>query len=164
MGIILACSYIHRMDSEFRFIYDPVLVYCLETLGTLNTIEKETQESLDATDPEQTTRTIIVKDELYTILQAIVAYTRQKIFTDETLCTVKDFVRGFRDVFSKTVTSTHNRQLIEYVQRYIWYWFEQRLSITTYNGPRTRLYFFKIKNDKNKNHDSLSRRNQHLFH
>jgi hypothetical protein len=157
VGTILSSSYVHQVSFNFRFIYDPILLSSLETLGTVNTITEEYQESLDETDPKDSTRIIVVKDELYTILQAIVAYTRQKIFTDTTLCTVKEFVRGFRDVFSKTVASTHNRQLIEYVQRYIWYWFEQRLSITTYNGPRTRLYFFKIKSDKNKNHESIKR-------
>ena len=144
MGIILACSYVHHMDTEFRFIYDPVLLSCLETLGSLNTIEEDTQESMDMADPEQITQLIIVKDELCIILQAIVAYTRQKIFTDETLCTVEDFVRGIRDVFSKIMVATTNRTFVEYIQRYIWYWFEQRLSVTTYNGPRARIYFFKV--------------------
>lgn len=131
IGVLLTRNYTHELSTSFQFSYDSKLYSSLETLGSQHTL------TYDAS-------TITVQNELYLILETLARYTRRKIFLDQELCQVEEYVKGLRDVFASNVVATRHRILIEYLQRYVWYWFEQRVSIVIYNGDRTRFYFLKI--------------------
>jgi hypothetical protein len=134
MGCLLWRNYIIDIQPEKTQIYftaDPVLIQALESLGYQDYTQKDT--------------IIIVRDKLFDAMICLIRYAKHNLASDKTIGQSRNFVRGIRDTMTNGVVLTKNRKLILFLEKYIWYWFEQKIQGITYRiTGRRRLYSIRI--------------------
>jgi hypothetical protein len=84
--------------------------------------------------------TFIISENLYKQIKWLIEYLDNQMASDYGICQSEIFVKGIRDVFLKPEIyfSHKTRQVIEYIQKIFWHWFELKTQITVQNRRHSR--------------------------
>jgi hypothetical protein len=109
-----------------------MLIQALDALGQSEWFQKDTF--------------VVVQGELFFSIISLIRYVKTSLVKDDIIGQSREFVRGLRDTTINGTVITQNKKLIDFLQKYIWYWFEQKIEGTSHRLiGRRRLYSFRIK-------------------
>jgi hypothetical protein len=133
MGILLARrylqAYVRQQESvlfDEQYVGGSFLSY-LHIFNTRNTVFYQHG-------------TFVLNGDLYQHIKQLIQYINTRMATDYEICQSQSFVKGIRDVFLKPDTEfSHQKfQVMEYIQKNLWYWFELNTQMTIQTRPRCR--------------------------
>lgn len=124
-----------RAEPKLRLKYNSKLFDALEFFG----IDKI--ETIDQSGE----KFIILSDDLFYLTCELNSYAQNKLFHSSILFSSKSCATGFRDVFKNGITISSDDKLFNFIEKVIWYWFEEKLSFGIYRSDTGRdMYFFKV--------------------
>jgi len=130
------CVFDLRETPKLRLRYNNELLHSLEFIGSENKIEI-------MNEPDG--KFIVLSHEMFDLIYELNQYTKKKLLDSSILFDSKPCAIGFLDAFKTGLTITYNEKILNYIEKIIWYWFEEKLSIGTYvNQNGHRMHFFKV--------------------
>jgi len=129
------CIFDLRGVPKARMKYDAEIFHCLDfiCLDKIEIVE------------ESTGKIIILSHKMFDIICELNNYTRKELFHSPIFFNSKPCAHGFLDAFKKSLTITFNEKILELIEKLVWYWFEEKISIGTYvNQNGHRMHFFKV--------------------
>lgn len=124
-----------REEPKMLIKYNTKLFEAFEFLATdkINIIDKSGEKF------------IVGSNNLFNLMNELNSYAKNKLFNTSILFTSKLCATGFRDVFKTGITISSDYKLFNFIEKVIWYWFEEKLSFGTYITDTGRnMYVFKV--------------------
>lgn len=126
-----------RADPKILLKYNSKLLDALEFLHT------DKIEIIDRSDE----KSIVISDDLFYLTCELNSYAQNKLFHSSILFASESCASGFRDVFKTGITISSDDRLFKFIEKIVWYWFEEKLSFGIYRSDTGRdMYFFKVVN------------------